>query len=175
MKNILAGLVTSLLLVIGMPPAARAADSPEAFSKLLGDAQAQSSRLSLEWKSDARQSAINWSGDAAEVTAMKDELTAIARTAAALNEERSQALYAQLAAIDRIVPVLQEIADNTTNAIGFLAKNQTRLTDKQYKDYVEQNSDTSSRLATLVSQLVDYESRKAKFDLAKRNLELAAK
>ncbi len=175
MKNILTGFMISALLVIGISPSARAADSPDAILKLLGDAQAQSSQLSLGWKSCARQPAINWSGDAAEITAMKDQLTAVARIVAALNEERAQAPYAQLAATDRIVPVLQEIADNTTKAIGFLAKNQTRLTDKQYKDYVEQSSDTSSRLATLVSQMLDYESRKARFDLARRNLELAAK
>ena len=175
MKNILAGIITSAVLAIGMSPALHAEDGPDAILKLLGNAQTQSSQLSLAWKSYAKQAAIDWSGDAAELTAMKGEVAAAGRTVAALNEARSQASPAQLAAMDRIVPIVQEIAENSTKAIAFLAKNQTRLSGKQYKDYVEQSSDTSNRLATLVSQMVDYESRKARFDLAKRNLELAAK
>jgi hypothetical protein len=171
MKNIF----TAAALIAVIPLAMHAADDPDSILKLLGDAQAQSSQLSLEWKSYARQPAIDWSGDAAEVTAMKDKLTAVARTVAALNDTRPQASFAQLTAMDRIVPVVQEIADNTTKAIGFLAKNQTRLTGKQYRDYIEQNSDTSNRLATLVSQLVDYETRKARFDAARRDLEFVEK
>ena len=158
-----------------MPHALNAADSPDAIMKLLGDAQAQSAQLSLEWKSCARRPAIDWASDAAEIARMNGEVTAVVRTLGALNEARGQASPAQLAATDRIVPVMQETVDNTTHAIDFLAKNQTRLTSKQYKDYVEQSSDTSNRLATLVSQMLDYESRKARLDLAKRNLELAAK
>jgi hypothetical protein len=78
--------------------------------KLLGDAQTQSSQLSLEWKSYARQPAINWAGDAPEVTAMKGEVAAIVRTVGALNEARGQASPSQLAAMDRIVPVVLELA-----------------------------------------------------------------
>jgi hypothetical protein len=158
-----------------MPHALNAADSPDTILKLLRDAQSQSSQLSLEWKSCARQPAINRAGDSAEVALMEGEVTTVVRTVEALNEARGQASPAQLAAMDQIVPVVQEIAENTTKAIGFLAKNQTRLTSKQYKDYVEQISDTSNRLAALVAQLADYQSRKARLDLAKRNLELAAK
>jgi hypothetical protein len=158
-----------------MPRALNAADGPDAIMKLLGDAQAQAAQLSLEWKSDARRPAINWASDAGEAARMNGEVIAVVRTAGALDEARGQSSPAQLATMDRIVPLMQEIADNTANAIDFLAKNQTRLTGKQYKDYVEQSSDTSNRLAVLVSQLVDYESRKARLDLAKRNLELAAK
>ena len=175
MKNIFTRLMTAAAIIVGMHSAVRAADSPDAILKLLGNAQVQASQLSLGWKSYTRQPAINWSANSPEVAAMEDQLTAVGRTLAALNETRPQASFAQLTAMDRIVPVVQEIAENSTRAIDFLARNQTRLTDKQYKDYVEQSSDTSNRLATLVSQLVDYESRKAKFDLAKRNLELAAK
>jgi hypothetical protein len=175
MKNVLARIITSAALLIGMSPTLGAADSSDAILKLLGDAQAQSSQLSLEWKSYAKQPVIDWAGDAPEVTAMKGEVTAVVHAAAALNDARGQASPTQLAAMDRIVPVVREIAENATRAIDFLAKNQTRLTGKQYKDYLEQSSDTSGRLATLVSQMVEYEGRRARFDLAKRNLELAAK
>lgn len=175
MKKIFAGIVTWAVLVIGMSPSLNAADGPDAIMKLLGEAQAQSSQLSLDWKSDAKEPGMNWASDAAGVKLMKDDVTTVIHTVGALNETRGHASPAQLAAMDRIVPVVQEIAENTTQAIGFLATNQTRLTNRQYKDYVEQSCDTSNRLAALVSQLVDYERHKASLDLAKRNLELAAK
>jgi hypothetical protein len=174
MKNILSSLMTSIVLIAMMSPAIQAADGPDAVSKLFADARTQSSQLSLAWKAYTRQPGLNWTSDAAEVTRMREDLDATARTAADLNEARGQASPSQLAAMDRIVPVMLEIAENTTKAIDFLTRNQARLTSKQYKEYVEQNSDTSNRLSALVSQLVDYESRRVKLDLAKRNLELAA-
>src|ERR1700710_1849356 len=129
MKNTFTPIMTAALLIIGMSSTAQAADSPDAFLKLLGDARTQASQLSLGWKSYARQPASNWSANSPEVTVIKDQLTEITRTVAALNETRAQAPFAQLAAIDRIVPVVQEIAENARKAIDFLAKNQMRLTE----------------------------------------------
>jgi hypothetical protein len=63
----------------------------------------------------------------------------------------------------RIVPVVRDRGD-ATKAIGFLAKNRTRLTGKQHRDDLEQSC-----------ELVDYEGRGARLDPAKRNPELAAK
>jgi len=179
MKNILMCLATSAVLITGMAPGLQAGDqagdAPDTISKLFDDARTQSSQLSLEWKSSARQPGLIWTSDAAEVTRMKEGLNATVKTVAKLNEARSQASPSQLSTIDRIVPVMQEISESSTTAIDFLTKNQTRLTSKQYKDYIGQSSDTSNRLAEIVSKLVDYESRKVQLDLAKRNLELAAK
>ena len=132
----------------------------------------------LSWHSSGNhprgKPGLNWAGDAAEVTRIREKLNATIRTLAELNEARSDASPSQLATMDRIVPVMQEIAENSAKAIEFLTRNQTRLSGKQYKDYVDQSSDTSNRLAMLISQLVDYEGRKVRLETAKRNMEVAS-
>jgi hypothetical protein len=177
MKNILTNLMTSAVLVAGIAgisPALKAANSPDAVSKLFADAQTEASQISLDWKSSARQPNFDWKSDAAEITRMREEANAAAKTIAELNDARGQATPAQLTAIDRLIPVLEEAAQNTTKAIEFLTKNQSRLNSKEYKEYIVGSTDTSNRLAGLISALVDYESHRDKFEAAKRML-LASK
>jgi hypothetical protein len=177
MKNILNTLTTSAVLVAGicaMSLALNAADAPDAVSKLFADARTQSSQLSADWKSYTRQTSVNWTGDTAEVTHLKEDVDATAKTATALNDFKKQASPEQAATIDRIVPVIEEIADNTTKAMQFLGTNQKRLSGKEYKEYLQASSDTSNQLAGIISKLVDYLNHKSKFDEAKRTLELAS-
>lgn len=177
MKNILNKLMTSAVLVAGisgMSLALHAADAPDAVSRLLTDARTHSSQLSADWKSYTKQPNVNWTGDTAEVNHLKEDVDATAKAAAALNDLRKQASPEQVATIDRIVPVMEEIADNTTKAIQFLGTNQKRLSGKEYKEYMDASSDTSNQLAGIISKLVEYSSHKTKFDEAKRTLEMAS-
>jgi hypothetical protein len=174
MKNILTRLMASAILagICGMVPSLHAANSANALSKLLADARTHSSQLTLDWKSYTRQP--NQAADATEIARMKEDVNATEKTITELNDSRGQASPSLVAAIEQIVPVLEEIADNTTESIEFLSSNQVRMTSKEYRQYVEDSSDTSSRLSDLISQLVDYANHKTKFDEAKRSLELAA-
>ena len=67
------------------------------------------------------------------------------------------------------------MADDTTNAIEYLNKNQSRLNDKDYKEYLSANSDTSRELAGLIAQFVDYGNSKGSYDKLQQKLELPAK
>ena len=177
MTNILTKLMTSAVLVAGisgMSPALHAAAAPDAVSKLFLDARTQSSQLSVDWKSLTRQNNTNSTGDAAEILRMKEDVNAAQKTISSLNDSRSQASASQVAAIQRLVPVMEEITENTADAIEFLSGNQPRITTKEYKQYVEDGSDTSNRLSDLIAELVDYANHKTKFDDAKRGLELAS-
>ena len=176
MKNILNNLMTSMVVVAGiawMTTSLCAADAPE-VSKLFADARTHSSQLSADWKAYTRQPNLTWTSDAAEVTHMKEEVGAIAKDLTGLSDFRKQASPSQAAAIDQITEVMEEIAEVNMKAIDFLTSNQKRMSGKDYKSYLDANSDTSSRQAALVSQLVDYASHKMKFDEAKRTLELAS-
>jgi hypothetical protein len=169
--------MTSAVLVAGISTISttlNAADAPDQVSKLFADARTQSSQLSADWKSYTKQSNINWSSDTAEVAHIKEDADATAKAASALSDFRKQASPAQAATIDRIVPVMQEIADNTAKAIQFLGKNQKRLSGKEYKEYLDASADTSNQLAGIISRLVDYSSHQTRFDEAKRNLEMAS-
>jgi len=93
-----------------------------------------------------------------------------------LGDRRGQAAPWQVSAIDRIIPYLREIADDTTAAIEYLNKNQSRLANnKEYKDYIEANADTSRELATLVAHFVDYGNHKSRYESLRKSLELPGK
>ncbi len=65
---------------------------------------------------------------------------------------------------------MEEMVESATNAVDYLNKNQARLTAKEYREYLDANSDTSSRLAGLVGKLVDFGNSREKFESAKRTL-----
>ena len=102
---------------------------------------------------------------------MKDDIDVIAKTIARLNDARSQVSPSQAATIDQVVPVMEELADNATDAVDYLNSNQTQLTSKECKEYLEDNSSTSKRLAGLITQLVEFGNGRDKFQNAKRMLE----
>jgi len=161
---------------VGVSPALKAADE-DAVSKLLGQAKTQSYAISVDATEldSFLRSNLSWQTHAAELTRMKEDINATGKTVAALVAAKPQAVAWQATAIDRIVPYLKEIAADTTAAIEYLNKNQSRLTSKEYKDYTEANADTSQELATLISHFVDYGNRKSRYDSLKNTLELPAK
>jgi hypothetical protein len=163
--------------IVGISPALKAADE-ESVSKLLAQAKTQSYAVSVDastLESYTRQPSLSWVSHALEVNRMKDDINATAKTVTALNEAKSGAAPWQVTAIDRIIPYLREIAEDTTNAIEYLNKNQNRLQATQYKDYIEANSDTAQELATLIAHFVDYGNHKSRYDSLKKSLELPGK
>ena len=162
MKKVLKHLTMSALLVAGIAgmssslKAAKGAETLNPVSRLLSEAQTNSSQISVDWKSYLRQANPNWTRDAGEIAHIKEDIDAAAKTMTSLNEARNQASPSQAATIDEIVPVMEELADHAIDAIEYLSGNQARLTDKECRKYLEANSDTSSRLAGLIAQLVEF-------------------
>jgi hypothetical protein len=123
-----------------------------------------------------RQPKLNWQTHAAEIERMKSDINAAAKTVGKLNDSKGQAADWQAVAIDRIIPYMKEIADNTTNAIEYLNNNQAKpLTTGDYRDFIEANSDTSRELASMIADFVDYGNSKSRYETLRRKLELPAK
>jgi hypothetical protein len=162
--------------IAGLSPALQAANEVS-VSKLLAQAKLQSYMISVDATTleSYTRSSLDWTTHAAEITRMKSDINATGATLAALNESKGHAEPWQVTAIDRIVPYLREIATNTTAAIEFLNKNQTRLKSIEYKDYIEANSDTSQELASLIAHFVDYGNHKSRYEALKNTLELPGK
>lgn len=163
-------------------PALKAAEAPESasVSKLLQDAKRQAYGISLDadtLSSYMRQPNLDWRTHAAEIERMKNDINDEAKTVGKLNDARLQAAPWQVTAIDRIIPLMKELATNTTNAIEFINKNQNTkpLTVGDYKDYLEANADTSKDLASLISDFVDYGSSKTRAESLRQKLELPGK
>jgi hypothetical protein len=162
--------VTSLAKETGVP------DS-EQVSKLLSEAKTQAFQL----KEDAStmeaytRSNLGWESHAAAVEQVKEHINAAGRTLAKLAESRKTASPWQMTAIDRIAPLLKEIASNTETVIKYINKNPKRLFMTEYKDYIETNADVADKLAGLISDFVDYGNTKNKLERLTAKLELPGK
>jgi len=167
--------------IAGITPTVRAADVPDSVtvSKMLAQAKTQAYSISVdasELEAYTREISLSWESHAMEITRMKNDINATAKTLTSLTASRAQASPWQATAIDRIIPYMQELAADTTAAIEYLNKHHTQLaTKKEYTDYIEANADTSQELSTLIAHFVDYGNRKSRYESLKNALELPAK
>jgi len=162
-----------------LPHPLQAADAPgsPAVSKLLLEAKKQSSLIAADATllRSYGQSNLDWTTHGKQITRMRNHINAAAKTVTALDSLKSHAAPWQAVAIGRILPYMREMAEDTTNAIDYINKNQSRLSDKEYKDYIEANSDMSRELATLVAQFVDYGNSKGNYEKLQQKLEFPGK
>jgi N-acyl-D-aspartate/D-glutamate deacylase len=154
---------------------ARTQDSDQ-INRLLADAKTQAYELSVDaFRMETfTRSPSHWQNHLVVVEHMKEHVNAAGKTLAKLEEVRGTASPWQAIAIDRIKPVLKEIAANTTAVINYLNKHPKRLHTAEYKDYLEANADYSSKLAELVANFVDYGNAKDRLDRLTAKLELPA-
>jgi len=170
------GFTTLALVAAGVVVSLGAMNPPdsEQVSKLLSDAKTQTYQLredALTMESYSRTNAT-WESHAATVEQMKEHINAAGRTLTKLDDARKNASPWQTTAIDRIKPLLKEIAANTQNAIQYLNKSPKRLSSNEYKDYIEANADVAEKLAGLVADFVDYGNTKNRLERLTSKLEL---
>jgi hypothetical protein len=105
------------------------------------------------------------------ITQISDDLNALGRQVAKLNDARAIASPWQKTAIDRINPLLDEMGGYTAAVIEHL-KGQPKHTLAEYKDYLETNADYARELASTVANFVDYGKAKDKLDRLANKLEV---
>jgi hypothetical protein len=71
-----------------------------------------------------------------------------------------------------MIPMLKEIAANTTAAIEHLNTNQVRPVSGNYKDYLEENAYTSHELADMIYSFEQYDHTRTKLEQLQDRLEL---
>jgi hypothetical protein len=150
----------------------------EQVNQLLSDAKAEAYQLSLDastMESYTRSATTTWQSHAVAVMQMKEHVNAAGRTLTKLDDARKSASPWQATAIDRIKPLLKEIASTTENVIGYINKNPSRLGTPEYRDYIETNSDTASALAGLIGDFVNYGNTRDRLDRLSKKLELPGK
>ena len=87
---------------------------------------------------------------------LKDRINKIGETIQKLQNMRSSASPWQQEAIDRIIPVAQKLASNTTAAIEHLNRNPKHLQDPEYQRYLKSNAEAGTQLSSLVKDFVGY-------------------
>jgi len=80
----------------------------------------------------------------------------LSRTIAKLEAERSEASTWQQKGVDRVLPLLRELAENTTAAINHLNKNQARPVSGYYADYLDENAETAHDLNRIITATIEY-------------------
>src|SRR2546426_4714998 len=75
---------------------------------------------------------------------------------------RDSASSWQQQAIDRMMPLMKELASNTTAAINHLKEQPTRPTSGSYAEYLKQNSETARELSDMISSFIQYGQTRAK-------------
>ncbi|HXM96337.1 MAG TPA: hypothetical protein VOA64_19125 [Candidatus Dormibacteraeota bacterium] len=167
-------LLLATLLAVGIrAQAATPKDSPQ-VTKLLEDIKTQAADLQKD--SDELESFthsdLSWESHAQELNLIKERINAIGETIKKLHSLRPSASPWQREAIDRIIPVAQTLASNTTAAIEHVNKNPKHLQDPQYQQYLKSNAEAAVTLASLVKDFVEYGKTRTSLEALERKLEV---
>jgi hypothetical protein len=156
-------LLLSLLVLCAAPLLAIENENAE-VSRLLQQAREQAGVLSrdADEMESLTRSDVSWQTHASMLETMKEDVNTLAHTVEKLDAMRDSASPWQKQAIDRMVPLMRELAANTTAAINHLNEERTRPTTPEYADYLRQNSETARQLSDMISSLVDYDQTRAK-------------
>ena len=156
----------------------KAAGLPEdnnEVTQLLEDIKVQAADLqrdSDELESFSRSN-VSWESHAAELEAIKERINKIGQTIQKLQNMRGSASPWQQEAIDRIIPVAQKLASNTTAAIEHLNQSPKRLQDPQYKKYLTSNAEAARQLSNMVRDFVDYGKTRNTLERLEKRLEVS--
>jgi len=144
------------------------------INKLLSDVndhaiqlRADSDRMAAFTRSDA-----SWESYATQLNLIKDHINSAGKVLANLNAQRMNGSIWQQTAIDRINPLMKELAADTETVINKLNKHPDRVHMKEFKDYVQVNADLSAGLAHTIGDFVDYGNTKVKLERLAAQLEL---
>lgn len=161
-------------MILISPTLKAATPDSEQVSKLLSDAKTQAFELKEDALTMERFTRLtsDWGTHSTAVTQMTEHINVVGKTLAKLEELRDGASPWQQTAIDRIRPLLKEIASNTETVIQFINQNPKRLFTTEYKDYLEANADNADRLSRLVADFVDYGNTKNRLEKLASKLEI---
>jgi hypothetical protein len=178
-------LILSLLVAgcFSISPAAKAADTSSGSSQEIRQllSQANTEAIALEQDSDqlarwTQAKNLSWESHAAKLSAIKDHVNKAGELLTKLNEARAEGASAwQHQAIDRIYPILKELADNTETTINHLNDNSANIHFTAYQDYAKAGYDLARELAALVSDYVEFGEHEEAFHSLQEKLSAAAR
>jgi hypothetical protein len=166
----------AVLGLISLMPAfakAQVADS-NAISDLLKEAKshavlAEEDAITLESYTRSR---ISWQSHGNRLVQMKVHANDLINDFNKLSSMRQDGSPWQQEAIDRIDPLLHEMADHLKATIDHFNDNKSRIQMPAYRDYAQANRELMSRTNQLISDFVDYGEARAKANLLEKTLEL---
>lgn len=158
-----------LLSCLSTQTKATAADLPTLFQQARTVA-AQLNRDAVTMESYTRMN-LTWQSHAAQVNLMRDHVNRAGSILSDMQAARAGAKPWHQEAIDRITPVLKELASNTESIINQLNENSKRLRFPAYQQYLRSNMELARELSTAVSNIVDYDNTRTRMAELSEKLE----
>ena len=172
----IAGLIPALLVAGYLIPSSLKATigDSEAISSLLNEAKTEALELkrdSAEMQSFTR-SKISWQSYASKIHLIRDHVNKAGELLAKMKDAEATGSPWQQTAIQRIEPLLQELANNTTATIDRLKEHPTRVHLAEFQDYVKANYELASDLEALIRDYANYGAAKGEVERLGESLEL---
>jgi hypothetical protein len=164
----------ALLFAMGSTLAmAQTKDSAE-ITKLLANAKVHAALA--EYDSDTLYTFVDspmaWESHAAQLRIISEHLNDLEKVVGQLNDLRGKGSPWQQVAIERINPLLRDMADNLNAAIKELKDHKERIQTPEYRDYLRANADLANRTATVISDFVEYSRAGAQSERLQKKLAL---
>jgi hypothetical protein len=133
-------------------------DSPELETLL---EQASDEARELAFGAEDLQTLIvsdqNWLTHTLKLAKMKGHVDNMALIVDKLTKTQRSGSELQEQAVERILPLVKQLQDNTAAATNYLNQNKDRPVSDAYKQYLEKNAETARQLSDIISALDDYE------------------
>jgi hypothetical protein len=146
----------------------------EEVSKLLSDSKAEAAALYSDANDMERFTAskLSWESHAQKLEQIRTHVNKCGELVQKLNDIKHQGSPWQQQAVERITPLLSELASNTTTTIEHMKNNRNKLQFPPYPDYLTTNSDLAKSLSELVADYVSYGKTKDRFERLNEKLEV---
>jgi hypothetical protein len=177
MLQMLAGAwIASMLLLTSVVAIAQSQENPQ-VTALLVEAREKAAVLAkdADEMESLLRSDVTWQTHADMLNRIKDHANSLAKDVEKMVAARSSASPWQQQAIDRMLPMMRELAANTTAAIKHLNENKIRPTTGNYAAYLKENTETAQQLSEMISSYVRYGETKAKLQNLEQKLEIASR
>ncbi|KAA6461922.1 hypothetical protein DYQ86_09765 [Acidobacteria bacterium AB60] len=165
----------ALLLSIFPTLEAQATTDSVAINKLLGQVKIHSTLAvddAATLDSYARSPTISWQSHSGKLRAIKEHVNDLIEDCNQMSSLRGEGSAWQQETIDRINPLLHEIADHLTATVEHLKGNPDQTLMQAYRDYVHTNFELIDNTQKLISDFSSYSRSKDKAQTLEQKLEL---
>ncbi len=170
--------LTALFVLVAGPSYATAQTNPDSaqITQLLKQAksyatQAESDAAELDSYSG---SSLQWHTHAQQLEKIRSHVNNLGKLHQQMIDMRHEGSPWQQEAIDRIDPLLRQMADQLTATIEHGNENVNRIHMMKYKNYARATHELATQTARLISDVVAYEKAKSRAEALEQQLELPA-
>ena len=168
------GALTITTSTISSAQTTKASNDSKEVSTLLDEIKSEAVQLrhDAEELKTYTHSKLSWETHAEKIDQVKQHVNNAGKSLGKLDNVRANAAPWQQQAIDRVTPLLKELAANVEGTIAHLDQKPNLSHTSPYVDYVDANFEVASNLSELISDYVEYGRSKANSTELAEKLEL---